>query len=96
MSQKYNYTIVNLALSELNAKFHAIISHYLACGCDQGTAERYAIEKVQDDLARLTKYVGKAPHLDDNYSMTWGYKVCGMYESLDEMETVQNIVEAGF
>ena len=88
--------IVDLAISELNAKFHAIISHYLACGFPQATAEQYAIEKIQNDLSRIKEYVGKAPHLDDNYSMTWGYKAYGAYANEEEMSKVQELVEAGF
>lgn len=90
-----NEHAVDLAILELNRKFSAIVAMYQN-DPDIPDAEEYAMSLVAEDVERITTYVGKAPHYDRNYSCTWGYKACGIYESLSEMEAIAFLVDAGF
>jgi len=90
-----NNRIVDLAIVELNRKFSAIVQYYMS-GMSQSQAEEKATTIIQDDLDRIIELTGKIPFFDNNYSCTWGYKAYGIYDSLEEMDAVQKLVDAGF
>lgn len=85
--------IIDLALAELNAKWWAVRVY---CQCNDLNEDVEGIAMMQNDLERLTKLTGKSPLLDSNYSNTWGYEAYGLYQSLEEMQEVAEIIEGGF
>ena len=92
-----NNRIVDLAIVELNRKFSAIVRHYMDTeNLDDDSAIDKATSLIQNDLDHIIDMTGKIPFFDNNYSCTWGYKAYGIYDSLEEMDAVQKLVDAGF
>lgn len=88
-----NIHIVDLALVELNRKWCAICTYCLDNDLDECTQ---GIAMMQNDLKKLAEYVGESPRLDSNYSNTWGYFPYGIYRSIEEMQSVAELVDGGF
>ena len=80
---------IDLAIAELNRKWCAVLMY-----CEEDTDK--AIVMLQNDLEKMKQLVGEAPQLDNNYSLTWGYNKYGLYNSLDEMQEIAEIIDGGF
>ena len=88
---------VELALIELNRKWSSIQTYYMAKeDLDEYEAADKATSLIQNDIEKLENESGQRLYWDNNYSHTWGFGAYGLYNSLEEMNRVSQLLDAGW